>query len=69
MKTAVLKDRNEMKKAFDAAAAGVQTNDKFTTNFLAFMARPTGLTPILKVVDAAFPREHRKATTGAPILP
>jgi hypothetical protein len=65
MKTTFLADWERMKKAFDAAARAVQSPDPVTAKFLEVMAKPTGLTPILKEVDAAFAKEQRKPATEA----
>ena len=63
MKTDFLADWTKIKKDFDAVAKTVQAPDEVTTKFLALMAKPTGLTPILKEIDAAFAKEHRKAAS------
>jgi hypothetical protein len=65
MKTDFLADWTKIKKAFDQAAKGVQNPDEITTKFLALMDKSTGLTPILKEIDAAFAKEHRKAANAA----
>jgi hypothetical protein len=65
VKTHFLSDWNRMKRDFDAAAKAVQAPDDITTKFLAAMAKPTGLTPILKDIDAAFAKEHRKDANAA----
>jgi len=65
LKTYFLADWERLKKAFDAAAKSVQNPDPVTTSFLAVMAKPTGLTPILKDIDAAFAKEQRKPATEA----
>jgi hypothetical protein len=63
MKTNFLADWEKLKKPFDAAAKAAQATDDKTKAFLAVMAKPTGLTPILKDIDAAFAKNHRKAAT------
>lgn len=65
MKTNFLAEWDRLKTAFDAAAGGVQNPDPVTASFLAVMAKPTGLTPILKDIDAAFAKEQRKPATDA----
>lgn len=65
MKTRFLAEWEALKTAFDQAAKAVDKPDEVTTKFLAVMAKPTGFTPILKEVDAAFAKEHRKAATEA----
>ncbi|MEO7381015.1 MAG: hypothetical protein ABIV25_04660, partial [Paracoccaceae bacterium] len=63
-----LAEWEQMKKAFDAAAKKVQNPDALTTSFLAIMAKPTGLTPILKDIDAALAKEQRKPATDALLI-
>lgn len=65
MKTSFLAEWEQMKKKFDAAAKTIQNPDPVTTAFLAVMDKPTGLTPILKEIDAAFAKEQRKPATEA----
>ncbi len=65
MKTKFLAEWDALKKGFDRAAAAVDQPDEITAKFLAVMAKPTGFTPILKEVDAAFAKAHRKAATEA----
>ena len=65
MKTQFLAEWETMKKAFDKAAKAAKPNDAITKSFLATMAKPTGLTPILKDIDAAFASNERKPATDA----
>jgi hypothetical protein len=60
MKTKFLADWETLKKDFDTAAKVAQNPNAQTIAFLALMAKPTGFTPILKEIDAAFGKEHRK---------
>ena len=65
MKTNFLAEWERMKKAFDNTAKTVQNPDAVTSAYLAVMAKPTGLTPILKDIDAAFSKEQRKPINEA----
>ena len=65
MKTNFLGEWERLKKAFDNAAKTVQNPDAVTSAFLAVMAKPTGLTPILKDIDAAFSKGQRKPANEA----
>ncbi|MDB5819264.1 MAG: hypothetical protein JWQ11_2904 [Rhizobacter sp.] len=60
MKTSYLAQWEKLKKDFDTVAKGLHQPNASTLTFLASMAKPTGLTPILKEIDAAFDKEHRK---------
>ena len=63
MRTNFLAEWERMKKAFDNTAKTVQNPDAVTSAYLAVMAKPTGLTPILKDIDAAFGKEQRSRPT------
>lgn len=55
----------QLKKDFDKEAKKVQNPDAPTKAFLAVMAKPLGFTPILKDIDEAFKKGHRKPAMQA----
>jgi hypothetical protein len=65
VKTDFLAQWERLKKEFDSAAKAVKNSNDSTRAFIAMMAKPTGLTPILKDIDAAFAKGHRKPANEA----